>query len=54
MDNTKFVTRGELSQMTPPRKRLNPPMDVDQVFAPGRDSELINNHNYGYLGLLRK
>lgn len=54
MDNTKFVTRGELSQMTPPRKRLNPPMDVDKVFVPGRDSELINNHNYGYLDLLRK
>ena len=48
------MTRSKFEQMTPPRKRLDPPMDVDKVFANGRESELINNHNYGYLGLLRK
>ena len=33
MDQSTFVTRNQLDQMTPPRKRLNPPMDVDEVFA---------------------
>jgi hypothetical protein len=54
MDNHTFVTRRQVEEMTPPRKRLDPPMDVDHVFAKDRFSEKINNHDYGYVELLRK
>jgi hypothetical protein len=54
MDYRPMISRGELDKMTPPRDRLKVARDVDPIFVRGRESEKINNHNYGYLEYMHK
>ena len=54
MEFRPLVTRSDFEKMTPPRKRLSPARDIGPIFAKGRESEKINNHNYGYLEHLYK